>query len=276
MALTTTTRVETYLGIDLDSTQETEMDLIITAVQEMLESYTNRKFDQATFYEQKLGTGDREFVLANTPIDEIKWLAMGMDSLMSVTYGGTKAASIEVEDQELRLSKNLATTRIDLTDSTITDIDDVVTAVNALTDWTASAYDDYGSYPALILNPIVKCPVDDDTNYQIDLSGCATWMKAYREREGLYVSNRPIPEGMPYTCIYVGGYETIPASLAQLATEMAAAIWRLYVQHGGGILKSERIGDYSYSLSDIVGDAGSTSLIQMFRSRIDQYARIEI
>jgi len=276
MALTTVARVEVYLGIDLSSAQAVEMGLIIESIQQMMESYTNRQFDQATFYYQRLATGDREIVLNNHPVDEIKWAGIGMDSLMSVTYGGTKAASIEVEDQELRLSENLTTTKIDLTDSSISDIDDVVTAVNALTDWTASAYDDYGSYPALILNPITKCPVDDDTNYQIDLSGSASWLKLFREREGLYVSDRPIPCGMPVTVIYVGGYETIPASLSQLATEMAAATWRLYVQHGGGVLQSEKIGDYTYRLSDIVGDNGSTSVIQMFRSRLDQFARIEL
>jgi len=276
MALTTTTRVELYLGIDLDSAQETEMDLIISAVQEMTESYTNRSFDQATYYHQRLGSGVREIVLPNTPISEVKWVAAGMDSLMSITYSGTKAASIEIEDQELRLSENLTTTTIDLEDSSITDIDSLVTAVAALTGWTASAVSGYGSYPALILNPIVRCPIDDSSNYQIDISGCASWLKLYRECEGLYISDRQIPVGMPYTIIYVGGYETIPDGLSQLATEMAAAIWRLYIQHGGGVLKSETIGDYKWVLGDVVGAGNTTSIIQMFRTRIEQYARHEL
>ena len=276
MALTTTARVEIYLGIDLDSTRETEMALIISSVQAIMESYCNRKYDNDVFYLQRLGTGDREIILNNVPINEVKWFCQGNDVLLSITYSGTKAASIEVEDQEIRFSENLTTTTIDLEDSSITDIDSLVTAVNALTNWSATAASGYGSYPALVLNPIVRCPVDEDSNYEIDISGSADWLKAYREREGLYITNAPIGVGVPYTVIYDGGYSTIPDDLAQLATEMCAAVWRLYVQFGGGILKKEKIGDYSYELSDIIGDSRRFSVVEMFRARLDQYARIEI
>lgn len=276
MALTTVARVEVYLGADLSSAQTVEMSLIIESVQQMMQSYCNRQFDNATYYHQRLGTDAREIVLPNTPVNEIKWAGLGMDSLMSVAYRGTRAASIEIEDQELRLSANLTTRSIDLTDSSITDVDALVAAVSALPEWTAEAAYGYGSYPCLILNPIAKCPVDEDSSYQIDLDGAASWLRLYREREGLYISDRPIPAGMPYAVIYDGGYSTVPDSLAQLATEMCAAMWRLYVQHGGGVLKRERIGDFAYELSDIVGSGNSTSVVQMFRSRLDQYARVEI
>jgi len=274
MPLTTTTRVELYLGIDLDSSQETEMALIIESVQLLIESYCNRKFDNDIYYHQRLGAGEREIILPNIPINEVKWMAMGTDVLLSITYGGTKAASIEIEDQELRLSENLTTTTIDLEDSLITDIDSLVTAIGLVANWSATAASGYGSYPALVLNPIVRCPVDDDSNYEIDLSGSASWLKAYREVEGLYVSDRLIPAGMPYTVIYDGGYTTAPADLSQLATEMAAAIWRYNVQHGGGVLKREDIGDYSWVLSDMVGKTGG--ILFSYKDRLDQYARLEL
>ena len=259
MALTTVARIEVYLGLELSSTQTVEMELIIASTQQMMESYCNRSFDQADYYHQRLGTGDREIVINNTPITSIKWAGAGMDEMLSITYSGTKAASIEIEDQELRLSENLTTTTIDL-----------------LTGWSATAVTAYGSYPALILNPIVKCPVDSTTNFGVGISGSASQLKLFREREGLYVADSPVGNGYPYTVIYEGGYETIPASLAQLATEMCAAVWRIYVLHGGGVLQSEKIGDYNYKLNDIVGEDGSVSIINVFKTRIDQFARIEI
>jgi len=276
MAITTTARVETYLAIDLDSTQETEMALIISSVQEMMELYCNRSFDAATHYLQQLGTGDREIVLDNSPVTSVMWAGVGSDVLLSIEYTGTKAAAIEIEDQELRLHENLVTTTIDLTESTITMVSELVTAINLLTNWGAEAAEGYESFPVLILNPITRCPVDEDSNYEIDLSGSASWMKIYREREGLYFSDSPIPTGVPFTVIYSGGYAVIPDGLSQLATEMAAAVWRLYVVSGGGILKSEKIGDYQYVLNNIMGKDGSVSLIQMFKARLDQYARISL
>ena len=276
MALTTVARIEVYLGLELSSTQTVEMELIIASTQQMMESYCNRSFDQADYYHQRLGTGDREIVINNTPITSIKWAGAGMDEMLSITYSGTKAASIEIEDQELRLSENLTTTTIDLADSSIDDIDDLVTAIDLLTGWSATAVTAYGSYPALILNPIVKCPVDSTTNFGVGISGSASQLKLFREREGLYVADSPVGNGYPYTVIYEGGYETIPASLAQLATEMCAAVWRIYVLHGGGVLQAEKIGDFSYRLNDIVGDDGSVSIINVFKTRIDQFARIEI
>lgn len=274
MALTTVDRIELYLGADLTSDQAVEMGLIITAVQQMMESYTMRQFDAATHYYHDLGTGDREIVLNNIPISAVKWAAVGQDVLLTVRYTGSQVGAVEIEDEELRLHENLSTTEIDLTSSSITDVDSLVTAINALSNWTAVAASGYGGYPAVILSPITRCPMESGVTYEVDLCAPASWMRIYRQVEGLYLSDRVLPAGMPFLVIYTGGYDTIPTGLSQLATEMCAALWRYNLQFGGGILQSEKIGDYTYRLSDEVVQSGG--ILFGFKARLDQYARHSI
>lgn len=69
--------------------------------------------------------------------------------------------------------------------------------------------------------------------------------------------------------IYTGGYGTIPAALDFATIEFTAHIWRR--KDRDPALKSESLGDYSYTLADFASDA--QAIPSQVRDLIDPYRR---
>ena len=263
--LTTTAKVKAYLGIT-DAAYDDTIDDIVTAVSCEIELYCNRQFELDTYTEQILGNGESKVRLRNTPIEGILYSAVGAQTVMTVTYSGAKTASIDVQAREVRLIEGLSQTDVAIADDDT--LNDVVTAISAVTGWTAEICSaDIGVYPGRILFQRNYGTIEsgDDINLEAALSQLAL----AEINDGLYQANRTLCGNT--LVIYSGGYaaDAIPAGLEQLATQICADTFKSIQQQAN--LKGEKIGDYSYSLNTEVKTA-----IEAYTTRLDFYAAMVI
>ena len=88
LALTTTAKVKTYLGITA-STDDALIATLVLAAQAKIERFCNRKFDSATFTEYYDGNNQPSIVLTNPPIDSITSVGFLASSTTYTTIDAT-------------------------------------------------------------------------------------------------------------------------------------------------------------------------------------------
>lgn len=246
MTIASLSVTKSLLGIT-DTSKDTLLTAIISAVDDWIELACNRTFSQANFVYQENGTNDRKVKLLNKPINGICWAGCGSTGVLTVTYSGTEPGTISVSNKTLVVATGLTRSEVNLESSSVATIDDVATAVSALTYWTATASTLYGSYPALsLLDRVYDYRLS--TSGQMDLVAAVSPVDLRRVQDGLYQAYMTFSELTTLLIVYNGGYSTYPDGLIYAASKIAADSYSALLRDTA--MAEEELGDYSYKLRD--------------------------
>lgn len=264
-ALTTLDKVKDYLGITVTTFDEI-LNRLINDATASIETYCNRQFAARAYTMERYdGSGVKILQIRNYPIISVERIATLIDDAMSIiaSSAGGYSATAEITRSEGELPANTQLKLVirgtnassDTVDfSTYTNLADLATQINTITGWTASANTGFTTFDSteLIQHGARECldtalaltvPHDRLDAYEVDYKGGEIY--------------RSIGFGHGWRNIYVnynGGYTTIPADLEQIAIEIVSDVYGSRTVNNA--LKSEKIGDYSYTLSD--GSSGGS------------------
>jgi len=263
--LTTTALVKAYLGIT-GSTEDTKIDTIVTAVSQEIGIYCQREFSMDLYIEQLIGNGENEIVLPNCPIDSVMFAGAGNSTALTVTYTGTGLGNVDIQNQKVVLSDNLSTTDVDIAEThTFTNL---ASSIDGVSNFSATAETTTAGWPALTM--IQKRYTSLEANETQSIGAALSELPLTKVQDGLYETPGNMSQGSPFIVIYQGGYEvgSVPAGLEQLATKIAADVYRNISQDSN--LKSEKISKYSWTANTMNG--AIVDAINASSQRLDFYA----
>lgn len=283
--LTTVAAVEAYGNITASTATDARIQAMITAMTDRMERECSRKFLARDFTEwYNVGGHQEELVLKNYPLIRAPGIFYGELPCMTVSYSGSSIeANISAATDRMTLTYyNTSGTRTqtDFLYSTYASVSALATAIGAVSGFTAtvnvnlpsfricpmSGFDllvtpGYVTYPNLALrNPAV----DYDTGVVANRFWQVGQWQTERPRFGM-----EMPRGFQYILAeYRAGYEVIPADLAMLCNELVVDVYNR--SNKDATLQSERLGDYSYQLCDLM------QFNQSVRERLSRYMRYAV
>ena len=174
--------------------------------------------------------------------------------------------NISQNGDTLRLLNTFAKTDIDISAKSVSQ---TVSLINAVSGWTATINADFEDNYAKVLYPgTYHCDVDNDN--EILLYGAQNRLSASQVARNLFQTNSECSEAV---AIYQGGYATIPDDLKDALIRITIQSYNTR-QATNGALKSESIGDYSYTTASAQDEMALLainykSLLDMYRINID-------
>ena len=269
MNLTTLDLVYNFLQTDQPSIIEDKLETLIAGVSDQVELYLDRKFDLDTYTHQELGEGSCDIFLKNYPIKNILYAAVGAYKVLDLKYSGIKFPTVTVDENSETLILSEDSTAACISISHDSNMSDLSTLINAITDWSATVDSDYAKIPARSLNQISYTAIidsDDTYNFELVAPVCKISLMK-RNLTGHYVSNKLISEDKLLSVVYNGGYETtedLPSGLQQVVSQIVAMVYNNSLKDG--TLDNEKIGDYSYKVKTEVDNA-----IKTFKNELSMY-----
>jgi len=260
-ALTSLAKVKAYMGIT-DTATDAVLAQLINAVSLAIERYCDRKFKSRSYtMERQDGSGSNIIFVKNYPIVSIERIATATTGALQIKCSDTGAYSATCEitrstgslpaNTHLKLvihgGDNAGTNSLAF--STYTNLTTLAAAVNALTGWEATVLSGFAAYDSTefvcigaseCLNSIRTLEVPDGrlSDYQMNQAEGSIFYEGgfARYYKNIYID-------------YHGGYVTIPHDLEQIAIELVSDLYES--RNTNKSLKSEKIGDYSYTLGEI-------------------------
>jgi len=253
---------KTVMGVT-DSAGDAKLGLLIAAVSDAVERECDRHFSRRLFTGWHDGRGHEELVLKEWPISSVRRVSIGSVDALSVRCLAPDAseATAEITDSALSLvvldGADAGTTLLTL--ATETPLSSLVTAIGLVPgSWSAQALSSLGGHRSVRLRPSgVKPCRDASASFEMPEAGETDYFVDY-DCGTISLKCGTFPRGKRNIYVeYEAGYETIPAALQQIAAEIVRAAYyatsSLGVTSSGGAVKSETLGDYSYTLEDGAG-----------------------
>lgn len=257
---------KTYIG-KTDTTDDVFLSALAVRASGAVEKYVDRTFTLTTYREIKDGLGTRDIFLDQKPITSVTLLATSREAAMSIKNSSTDAyhAYIEIEDSTLTAptmtlvvqgGTNAGSNTITLSDhSTLTAL---VVAIEALSaGWSIE------TIPAELArwDPVELLPTTGQNatrnNVELFIPFEPRWQYVTDRDAGIITLNTPDNKGFQDVVVkYTAGFATVPEDVQQITIDLTNVYWRGRKRDGG--LKSEKIGDYSYTQADT--DAGNLPL----------------
>ncbi len=257
-ALTSLANIKGYLGIS-GTDDDDLLTRLINSSTFAIEAYCNRKFKSRAYtMERQDGNGQGIFYVKNYPIVSIERIATSTAGALQVQCTDTDAYSATVSiirsadplpaNTAMRLSIHGGTNDgdTDLAFSTYTTLTTLTAQINATTGWSATVIGDYGKWASTELITIGASEALSIKTLEVPDTRLDTY--SYDERDGSV--RWSTVEG--YRNIYIdynGGYATIPEDLEQICIEVVSDVFGSRGTNSN--LKSEKIGDYSYTLGEV-------------------------
>tara|TARA_Y100000310_G_scaffold344956_1_gene460767 strand:+ start:13690 stop:14535 length:846 start_codon:yes stop_codon:yes gene_type:complete len=253
--LTSTANVKEYLGIAAAiTTYDTLIGNLVTRVSRAIETYCNRTFNSTTYVMERYDPSQTPLIyIKNYPIISLTRVTVGRRGVLEITHSdsGSVSATVSVSAtgiSTIMLGGSNAGTNTDLF-ATYTTLSSLATQITTHTSWTASTVDsDFDNIASLDLIPVGSRETQDATinmevpdlrlmDYQVDFTEGSIYRGAgyFGQWNDVFID-------------YTGGYATIPADLEQIAIEITAEVFQSRTTNN--TLKSEKIGDYSYTNVD--------------------------
>lgn len=238
---------------------------LINRATDFIERYCGRRFLSRSYDRaQYIGNGREKLVIRDFPLSRVFRVSEGRTNTFYVTNtSAVSFAAVEISATTLYLNADGTVTELTL--SPYTTIADVVTAINAVSGWTATqiaggtrkatytSSDGSTAVSELLPMPAQRCkspnvayvemPDTDLDDYSIVGGGA----DEDRDSGMLYRVGGWI-NGETYYIDYVAGYSTVPAALGE-ACLMLVKYAKEKASRDSGV-SSESLGDYSYSLRD--------------------------
>ena len=276
-ALITLAQAKLYLGIT-DENSDTLLEAFIERASGFLERYCNRKLKTRTYTREiYYGTGGPNLILDQYPATTISRVSMGRTNAFSITNTkATNHATVEITATALKYSADGAAaaslTFSDVANNTLTKL---IAVINALagTPWTATLLDSsLGARKSsdLLIRPGMYClspslayceiPNDELTDYQL--------ISPSEDRNyGVLYCPSGWTRGVEYFVDYTAGYTgTISYSLEEAC--ILLVVYRYHQKDQDPVMKSESLGDYSYSRQDM-----ANTVPQDLKAEIDLYRK---
>jgi hypothetical protein len=278
--LVTLSDVKIYMnlsGSDLDD----QLNMFIDQASQMIKNELGCDIVETT-YTKEIHNGDvGSFLwLDNWPVTDVSRIAQDRETVLSVTYDSTDAsmATVQITETAVKLKKVVSgvTTSNTLLFVDYTTIADLATAINALGSWTTTAVSNYSTWPTTDLIQIparngnetevdLEVPEDTETSCELDSPDKGRLYNPY----GWYAGSRNI------LCDYTAGWSTIPQGIQAACFELVSFLYNLSSKDGS--LRSEKIGDYGYTVADRIGAVfsatGGEKISNMIASKLLPYKR---
>ena len=258
-AITEVNRVKEYIGIPEDNTASDNLLVrLVNRATDMIESYCGRIFRERTYLlERYTGDGTADLYLNQWPVTTVERVAVGTLNALKITNSDSTAYSAVAQvtptliKLEIHGGSNDGTQERLFTDST--SLSAMATQIDTYTSWAgatvSSDFDNHDTTELIptgareTLNTSIDLLVPDQrlTDYDVNLDAgtihrASGWSEAWNN---IYVN-------------YTAGYAVIPDDLEQIAIEVTKELFnKRKIQSG---LKSEKIGNYSYTAFDNQSD----------------------
>ena len=245
---------------------DVSLSFLINAVTDMIERELDHKVAARDYAGWHDGSGARYITLPEWPLNSVSRVNIGTLDALNVECNDPLAteAYAEVNKAGTQLSltildgANAGTTDLAFAAGGQTTLTGLAAAINAAAgSWTGTALSGYGGYRSNTLRPCGRRECYGSTaTFQIPEEGEAEYRTDYEY--GQIILNGGFSRG--YRNVYVeynAGYEDIPPTLALLACEFVAQAY--YKGKKDAYLKSETLGDYSWTAGDSTSGIDMTS-----------------
>jgi hypothetical protein len=260
-----------YAGIA--STTTDDDNLIIALIEQTgvaLESYCGRTWTSTTYKQWMDGTGTPWLTLPNWPITKAYGVGLADQNVASIKFTGGSYAVVHVADgtmQLLSIATDGTETETSITLATYPTIGDLETQVETVSGWSMEVISGKSTEPSTLIRPVYggwalsPDDVDLDIPDEVEVCGIMDESRQTLERpRGLI-----FPSGRENVFVwYVAGYTlsspyntniapttagNVPKDLVMIANSIVKTALDGSKQTVGA-LKSERIGNYQYTLDD--------------------------
>jgi len=307
-----------YLGIPITSTTEDRLidGLVIQASVMVADAVGTNCVQQTYSKETHSGHGGVFIWLDHWPLIRVDRAAIDTDDAIQVKWttqtSGTHATAC-VTKSEVRLVHKIAgtTTNTNLALSDYATIDLLEDAIDAATGWGGTVTSGFGNYPPseLLVTPaknardtwvVLTVPETTEADYEIESEEWACLFNPYGWHGGIdyrWYGGESLRSGRnqtPYTprasavpygrgrrnlfFDYVAGWsrEDMPSPLRSAVQELCAMMYNMAKKDLS--VKSEKIGDYSYTMADNLGatflsSSQGKSAMSMIGTKIAKYKR---
>lgn len=269
--LATITQVKTY-GQLSGSTYDATLTQLVSAASRAIEGYCDRLFIAETGRVEYhngphggSGNGMGQYIslqlypLTTSPKVRFAYPCIEIGNGNSATYEATVAVDAGV----MTLSRNGSDATLTL--SSYATMSALATAiVNLSNGWTASVLNNYTNFPASRIRNSqgVLDALNDTASFELF------------EIAPHRIRNNPVTGtiyGAYYPCgfqsvevTYSGGYSVVPDDVVAACSDLTMAMFRISNRQSAGMLKSEKLGDYSYDtfpVTDMAAVAGNLAML---------------
>lgn len=268
--LTTKIKVKTFMGLDCtDTSVDPRLDLIINGVSSQVAQICDRTFKLTAYKLWLDGSGRNHLRLPHYPITALYGVSIDVVGVGTAQYTGSGAfASAQFNDNAetftlVDISSSGAETIKDIDTSGMT-IAELSTSINAQSNWSWSTQDSMSAFLASHIKPFVgqaKSPSDADF-YSADIQNMMDSRLSAEAEDVIESRLSGFPMGNSNVWVWFkAGYTlptessgvdggSVPQGLENVVNMIVRDVFRASCKDGS--LKSEKLGDYSYTL-----DAGA-------------------
>jgi len=284
-ALTTVAHAEAHGGLSTSATVDAKIESLINAMSDRMERECSRKFKARDLVEwYNISQHQDELVLRNYPIIRAPACFYGQKPCMTVSYSGSAiSATIAASLDRMTVTTYDASgvrTQNDLTYATYGSVSALATAINGISGFTATVAVNVPAYrihpmtgfDLLATTAFVTYPYlalrNPATDFDLGVIQNRFWQVAQWTPEQPR-GNMFLPPGPQYVLVeYRAGFETIPYDLQMLCNELVIDVYNRSLRDV--TMESEKLGDYSYKLADMM------TFNQSIRERLNRYMRIAV
>jgi hypothetical protein len=239
--------------VTLEYETEALIELLIQNIWAGIETHLGRNILSTSYSEIVDRPSDGTLVLKEPEVTSVTFIADAKEDGLTVEYTGSdEVARVEVTDSQVTLiSRTGATTTTTAVDfATYVTTDAVATQIALQAGWTASVVTSLpsaylvrrGAWKAKDTQITLEAWDDSTAEYEVEYGEGLLRFDQGSRYTGWPLSPR-------FRVDYVAGYATIPGDVEQALLEAVKVAWDAGSQSAG--VKSERIGDYAYELSDV-------------------------
>jgi|TARA_R100000458_G_C8272471_1_gene247329 hypothetical protein len=261
-ALTSLANLKAWLGIS-SSTYDSVLESAIDRATSIIETYTGRKLKARDIYEWHNGDGSKTVHLDQYPIERMYRVGYGHQTAFTIESSVSTDLELTfmVDSEEAHLRRieqggTLAENTFDLTSSSYNNTSKLVSAITALTGFTATLTTNVPSRNLHRIGGIdliregpahITYVSEADGEYRLDHQRGIVYMRHSRGNRNFdHESSGRFPRVRQSILVhYKAGYSTVPDDLERACIEIAAEMYQTRQQDRS--VSSETLGDYTYS-----------------------------
>lgn len=252
-ALITLSPLKEYLFITSDD-YDNPLERCIDRATDYIERYCNRQLKTRSYTREIYwGEGTTQLILEQYPVTKVSRISIGRTNAFSIkNTTATTYATFEVTATGVTLNSDGSETVLTFAgNATITLLK---TAIEAVSGWSVTLLlSSYGALKSseLLRRPGLACKSPTIAYAEIpndELDDYHVISPSEARNYGIVYYPAGFTAGQEYFVDYQGGYQTIPYALEDACVRLAAYFYHKSKQDS--TLKSESLGDYSYTIGD--------------------------
>jgi len=293
MSLTNKTKYKAFAGIKSSNiSNDPALNRIIPAVSDLVQNQCQRTFALTEYRKWFDGSGSPQQFIPDWPITRIYEVSTGTEAAIKLMYTGGTRATGTYDGTTLYLwqtSTEGASTDTAITVSSFATMTLLAAEIEGNTGWTADVQSGEGTQPTSMLKPFgaawcfdpTSCTMNraDDTSSTarivegthriIELASGGTFPRGHSNVFAWYKAGYTLPTE-------IGGLDAgnVPDGLEMIVNQSIQDT--LDLSKHDGTLKSEKIGNYQYTMSDIAAgkaDGAIPVIIDKYWGDLSAYAR---